>query len=74
LNQQAQHVKALLAAKSAGEEVHRHSSPQPAGRQERRPWIERKDWFDRPVGFLIRGAMHPVRECHQPVPDMWRAG
>jgi phage terminase large subunit GpA-like protein len=47
LNKQAQHIEALMAAKSAGEEGHRQSAPQIASRQEQRPWIERKDWFDR---------------------------
>jgi len=47
LNKQAQHIEALMAAKSAGEEGHGQSAAQSAGRQERRPWIERQDWLER---------------------------
>jgi phage terminase large subunit GpA-like protein len=47
LNKQAQHIEALMAAKSAGEEGHGQSAAQSAGRQERRPWVERQDWFER---------------------------
>ena len=47
LNKQAQHIEALMAAKSAGESVRRQPVPQPAARRERRPWIEQRDWFNR---------------------------
>ena len=47
LNKQAQHIEALITAKSAGYEACRQPVPQPAGRQERQTWLERRDWFDR---------------------------
>jgi phage terminase large subunit GpA-like protein len=47
LSKQAQHIEALMAAKSAGEEAYQQPAPKSAGHQERRPWIERQDWFDR---------------------------
>ena len=47
LSKQAQHIEALMAAKSAGEEAYQQQAPKSAGHQERRPWVERQDWFDR---------------------------
>jgi hypothetical protein len=40
LNKQAQHIEALMAAKSAEEEVRRQPAPQPSPSRRLRPWIE----------------------------------
>jgi phage terminase large subunit GpA-like protein len=49
LNKQAQQIEAMMVAKSGGEEVHRQPvpPPSPSERQERRPWIDQRDWFNR---------------------------
>ena len=46
---EAQQIEAMMVAKSGGEEVHRQPvpPPSPSERQERRPWIDQRDWFNR---------------------------
>jgi hypothetical protein len=47
LNKQAQQIEAMMEAKPTGEEMHRQPAQPASARQERRPWIEPRDWFSR---------------------------
>ena len=47
LNRQAQQIEALIAAKAAGAEAQPVQGQVAAGRPARKPWIDRRDWFDR---------------------------